>query len=156
MEPENRRIAWIGGLLVVLLACLLGWILLTRKQADEPMAVSTPPPDTTFNTPIAEPPADLPPQEPPTPRVIVEDGKYTVQVSSWQTRRRAEEDAERYAAKGFNAYIQEAYIPSKGGTWYRVRVGRYATQGDAEQMASQLAGLLEAGFWVDRYRQGNQ
>ncbi|MCI0690580.1 SPOR domain-containing protein [candidate division KSB1 bacterium] len=156
MEPENRRIAWIGGLLVLLLAGLLGWILLSRKQADEPIAVSTPTPDTTFTTPITEPPADLPPQESPKPQIVVEDGKYTVQVSSWQTRRRAEEDAERYAAKGFNAYIQEAYIPSKGGTWYRVRVGRYATQDDAEQMASQLAGLLEAGFWVDRYRQGNQ
>jgi cell division protein FtsN len=156
MESENRRIAWIGGLLVVLLAGLLGWILLNRKQADEPMAVSTTPPDTTFNTPTTEPPADLPPQESPKPQVVVEDGKYTVQVSSWQTRRRAEEDAERYAAKGFNAYVQEANIPSKGGRWYRVRVGRYATQGDAEQMASQLAGLLEAGFWVDRYRQENQ
>lgn len=156
MEPENRRIAWIGGLLVVLLAGLLGWILLNRKQADEPMAVSTLPADTTFNTPITEPPADLPLQESPRPQVVVENGKYTVQVSSWQTRRRAQEDAERYAAKGFNAYVQQAYIPSKGGTWYRVRVGRYATQQDAEQLASQLAGLLEAGFWVDRYHQENQ
>lgn len=156
MEPENRRIAWIGGLLVVLLAGLLGWILLNRKQADEPLAVSTTPADTTFNTPTIQQPSDLPPQESPRPQVVVEDGKYTVQVSSWQTRRRAEEDAERYTAKGFNAYVQEAYIPSKGGTWYRVRVGRYATQQDAEQLASQLAGLLEAGFWVDRYRQENQ
>jgi cell division septation protein DedD len=156
MEAENRRIAWIGGLLVLLLAGLLGWILLSRKQADEPVAVSTPPPDTTFNTPIIEQPSDLPPQEQPKPQVVLEDGKYTVQVSSWRTRRRAEEDAERYTAKGFNAYVQEAYIPSKDGTWYRVRVGRYASQNDAEQMASQLAGLLEAGFWVDRYRQEKQ
>jgi cell division protein FtsN len=59
-------------------------------------------------------------------------------------------------AKGFDAYVQQADIPSKGGTWYRVRVGRYATQQDAEQLASQLAGLLEAGFWVDRYHQENQ
>jgi cell division protein FtsN len=155
MEPENRRIAWIGGLLVVLLAGLLGWILLSRKKADEPMARSLPPVDTTF---VAEP-QDLPPQETPpkpAPQIVMEDGKYTVQVSSWQTRRRAEEDAERYAAKGFNAYVQQAYIPSKDGTWYRVRVGRFATQQDAEQMASQLAGLLESGFWVDRYRQEKQ
>ena len=156
MEPENRRIAWIGGLLVLLLAGLLGWILLNRKQADEPIAVSTTPSDTTFNTPAPVQPADLPPQESPKPQVIAEDGKYTVQVSSWQTRRHAEEDAERYTAKGFNAYIQEANIPSKGGMWYRVRVGRYASQQDAEQLAAQLAGLLEAGFWVDRYRRENQ
>lgn len=156
MEPENRRIAWIGGLLVVLLAGILGWILWNRKQAEEPMAVSTPLQDTTLTPPITEQPADLPLQETPQPRVIAENGKYTVQVSSWQTRRRAQEDADRYAAKGFNAYVQEANIPSKGGTWYRVRVGRYATQQDAEQLAAQLAGLLESGFWVDRYRQENQ
>ncbi len=155
MEPENRRIAWIGGLLVVLLAGLLGWILWNKRSADEPVARSLPPVDTAF---VAEP-QDLPPQETPpqpAPQIVMEDGKYTVQVSSWQTRRRAEEDAERYAAKGFNAYVQQAYIPSKEGTWYRVRVGRFATQHDAEQMASQLAGLLESGFWVDRYRQGKQ
>jgi cell division septation protein DedD len=156
MEPENRRIAWIGGLLVLLLAGLLGWILLSRKQADEPVAVSPPPADTTFNAPVIEQPPDLPPQEQPKPQVVVEDGQYTVQVSAWRTRRRAEEDAERYTAKGFNAYVQQAEIPSKDGTWYRVRVGRYATQQDAEQMASQLAGLLEAGFWVDRYHPENQ
>lgn len=155
MEPENRRIAWIGGLLVVLLAGLLGWILLNRKQANEPIETSVPP-DTTLNAPTTEQPADLPPQESPRPQVIAENGRYTVQVSSWRTQRRAQEDAERYLEKGFNAYIQEANIPSKGGMWYRVRVGRYATQDDAEQLASQLAGLLEAGFWVDRYRQGNQ
>jgi cell division septation protein DedD len=155
MEAENRRIAWIGGLLVLVLAGLLGWILLNRKPADEPVAI-LPPPDTTFTPPIIEQPADLPLQETPRPQIVVEDGKYTVQVSSWQTRRRAEEDAERYTAKGFNAYVQEANIPSKGGTWYRVRVGRYATQQDAEQLASQLAGLLEDGFWVDQYRQENQ
>jgi cell division septation protein DedD len=153
MEPENRRIAWIGGLLVVLLAGLLGWILWNRTKAEAPAAKPVAPLDTSF----AEQPHDLPLQETPPPKpapqIVMEDGKYTVQVSSWQTRRRAEEDAERYAAKGFNAYVQQAYIPSKEGTWYRVRVGRFATQQDAEQMASQLAGLLESGFWVDRYRQ---
>jgi cell division protein FtsN len=156
MEPENQRIAWIGGLLVLLLAGLLGWILLSRKQADEPAATAMAPVDTAFTAPITEQPSDLPLQEQPKPRVVVEDGKYTVQVSSWRTRRRAEEDAARYRAKGFNVYVQEAYLPSKNGTWYRVRVGRYATQDDAEQLASQLAGLLESGFWVDRYRQENQ
>ncbi len=152
MERENQRIAWIGGLLVLLLAGLLGWILMSRRQAEEPVAKLAPPADTTL---VAEQPRELPPQEtPPKPQVVMEDGKYTVQVSAWRTRRRAEEDAERYTAKGFTiVYVQQAYVPSKDGTWYRVRVGRYATQQDAEQMASQLAGLLESGFWVDRYRQ---
>jgi cell division protein FtsN len=115
--------------------------------------------DTTFQELPAEEQPDLmtPPPQPqsgrPMPQVVsVADGKYTVQVSSWRTRRKAEEDAQRYVAQGFEAYVQDAYIPEKDGTWYRVRVGRFATQFDAEQMAAQLAGLLESGFWVDRVR----
>jgi cell division protein FtsN len=84
--------------------------------------------------------------------VVDAEGKYTVQVSSWQTRRGAERDAQRFSAQGFNAYVQSAYIPSMEGTWFRVRVGGYATRGEAEEMAVRLAGLLESGYWVDRYR----
>ncbi|MDZ7343921.1 MAG: SPOR domain-containing protein [candidate division KSB1 bacterium] len=114
--------------------------------------------DTTFpEIPGVQEPdlSSQPQQKKPALPQVVEDvqGKYTVQVSSWRTRRKAEEDAQRYRAQGFNAYIQEAYIPEKDGTWYRVRVGRFTTKADAEQMAAQLAGLLESGFWVDRMRQ---
>jgi cell division protein FtsN len=128
-----------------------------KKQQNQP-AQALEQADTTFaDLPAVQEP-DLSSQtEQKTPMLpqVVEDaeGRYTVQVSSWRTRRKAEDDAQRYTAQGFNAYIQEAYIPEKDGTWYRVRVGRFTTKVDAEQMAAQLAGLLESGFWVDRMRQ---
>jgi cell division protein FtsN len=156
METENRRMAWIGGILVVGVAVLLGWLVLTKKEKTPETPV--------MPAPILEDSSatqrELPVQEEPirpAPQVVVEtDGKYTVQVSSWRTRRRAEQDAERFSEKGFNAYVQSADIPELGGTWYRVRVGSYATQGEAREMAEQLAGLLESGFWLDRYRKSDQ
>jgi cell division protein FtsN len=152
MENENRRLAWIGGILILGVAVLLGWLLLT-KQEKKPESLAAQPPvvDDTLATQ-----RDLPVQEPPTqppPQIVVDtEGKYTVQVSSWRTRRRAEQDAQRFSAQGFNAYVQSAYIPSMEGTWYRVRVGSYATSGEAKEMAARLAGLLESGYWVDRYK----
>ena len=153
MESENRRNVWIGGILILGIAGLLGWLLWNRSQAPEPIPQAVQP-DTTLNYHI-EPAPDTTREEPSpqsSPQVVMQDGKYTVQVSSWRTRRWAERDAERFAEKGFNTYVQQAYVPSMGGTWYRVRVGSYATRTEARDTAAQLAGLLESGFWLDRYQ----
>jgi cell division protein FtsN len=155
MENENRRIAWIGGILVVGVAVVLGWLVLTKKDK-KPETPITPAPIVEDSSAT---PQELPAQEPVTepPQVVVDaDGKYTVQVSSWQTRRRAERDAERFSAKGFRAYVQSVDLPELGGTWYRVRVGSYATRDEARAMAEQLTGLLESGYWLDRYRKIEQ
>jgi cell division protein FtsN len=156
MENGNRRMVWVGGILIVGVAALLGWLVLTKKEKkpEPPMAQPQIIEDTLAT------PRELPEQEPPAqppPQVVIDaEGKYTVQVSSWRTRRRAELDAQRFSAKGFNAYVQSAEIPELGGTWYRVRVGSYATRGEAREMADQLAGLLESGYWVDRYHKAEQ
>ncbi|MDZ7289789.1 MAG: SPOR domain-containing protein [candidate division KSB1 bacterium] len=157
MANGNRRMLWFGLVLIVGIAGLLGWMLWKKREAEKPapQTMQLLPSDTTADDLLAEPPL-IPRSQPPPQVVTTEEGKYTVQVSSWRTRRRAEQDAQRYIEKGFDVYIQSAYIPTKDGIWHRVRVGRFATQTEAEQMASQLAGLLESGFWVDRYRQGER
>jgi cell division protein FtsN len=112
--------------------------------------------DTTFSEIATGEQPDLSslPPGPSVPQVVTDaEGNYTVQVSSWRSRRNAEHDAQRYISQGFTAYVQRAYVQEKYGTWYRVRVGSFATQAEAEQMAAQLAGLLESGFWIDRVRQ---
>lgn len=81
-----------------------------------------------------------------------EDGKYTIQVSSWRTRAAAEKDAQRFRNAGFDVYIQKAYLPNRGGTWYRVRVGRFMTLEEGRQFAQQLQEMLESGYWLDVYR----
>ncbi|NJD21974.1 MAG: hypothetical protein FIA82_04815 [Melioribacter sp.] len=61
------------------------------------------------------------------------DGKsYSYQTSSWPRKLRAEQEVKRLRALGINAFIVEAYLPQKGGTWYRVRVGSFNSEQEAQ------------------------
>lgn len=84
--------------------------------------------------------------------VEMEDRYYTVQVSSWRTRKYAERDAQRFINRGYDAYIQRAYLYDRNETWYRVRIGRFKTKEECLQLVDQLYQLLESGYWLDRYR----
>lgn len=64
---------------------------------------------------------------------IFSDGsKYFFQVSSWKNKSKAEEEAARLKRAGHNAFITEAYIANKGGTWYRVRIGYFNSADETE------------------------
>ena len=54
----------------------------------------------------------------------------------------------RYQAQGFDAYIERADIPEKGGVWYRVRLGRFSSREIAAQQAAALQDMLQAGLWI--------
>lgn len=61
------------------------------------------------------------------------DGKnYSYQTSSWPRKLRAEQEVKRLRALGINAFIVKAYLPQKGGTWYRVRVGSFNSEKEAQ------------------------
>jgi cell division septation protein DedD len=61
------------------------------------------------------------------------DGKnYFAQISSWRNRIKADQEIIQLRDSGTNAYIQEVNLPEKGGIWYRVRVGPFKTQREAE------------------------
>ena len=55
------------------------------------------------------------------------DGGYQLQVSSFRTNEEATAFADQLRARGHKAYVIEAKVPSRG-TWYRVRIGPFATQ----------------------------
>lgn len=64
---------------------------------------------------------------------IYSDGKrFMVQVSSFKSKGRAESDASRFQNMGHDAFIVEANLPQLGGIWYRVRIGYFNSQKDAE------------------------
>ncbi len=66
--------------------------------------------------------------------LIFFDGKnYNVQVSSWMNEEKAIEEAKRLKQMGHNSIVKKAFIESKGGTWYRVRIGNFKTIDDAKQ-----------------------
>jgi hypothetical protein len=59
--------------------------------------------------------------------------KYMVQVSSWKRSSRAITIVEKLRRAGYNAFIVKAYLPSLGGTWYRVRIGFFKTLEEAKE-----------------------
>jgi rare lipoprotein A len=68
-------------------------------------------------------------------------GDFTVQVGAYRDRPTAERIRSRLVAK-YPVFVQEVDLPA--GHFFRVRVGRLATQQDAQKLATQLAG--EGGF----------
>jgi cell division septation protein DedD len=60
------------------------------------------------------------------------DGSWTVQLSAYQDKSEAERFAAGLRDKGYAPYIVEANIPGKG-TWYRVRMGRFASKDAASR-----------------------
>jgi rare lipoprotein A len=64
-------------------------------------------------------------------------GSFSVQVGAFHERENAERLRKQFTDR-YPVYIQEYDAP--GGHFYRVRIGRVATQQEAEQLAGQLAG----------------
>jgi cell division septation protein DedD len=55
------------------------------------------------------------------------DGGYQLQVSSFRSQAEASQFSDQLRARGHKAYVVEAHVVGRG-TWYRVRVGPFATQ----------------------------
>jgi cell division septation protein DedD len=61
---------------------------------------------------------------------------YTVEASPTRSRSEAEAMRATLARRGFDATVQA--VPKDGTTWYRLRVGRYASAEQAEQAVRQV------------------
>jgi DedD protein len=59
-----------------------------------------------------------------------------VQVNATTNPQQAKDLARNLKAKGYDAYTVQA--PLRGQTWYRVRVGRFASREKAREMETQL------------------
>ncbi len=71
--------------------------------------------------------------------MIFTDGKlYLFQVSAWQSKPDAENAVRKLKNRGHNAFITEAYIPQKGGTWYRVRIGYFNSYNEARNYQTSM------------------
>ncbi len=64
------------------------------------------------------------------------DAGWTVQVNATTNVQQALDVARRLKAKGYDAYTVLA--PTRGQTWYRVRVGRFSDRERAKEMESRL------------------
>ncbi len=117
----------------------------------EPEVIPPPVEETPQAAPVTPTPVPIPaPIKSPKPSVPVSvtGGKFTVQVSAWMTPSKANEEVQRLTTAGFDAFVEDASV--SGEQWYRVRVGRYDTEREAANAASQLQQMLEDGIWVAR------
>lgn len=76
------------------------------------------------------------PAKPSTPASDA-DGKFTVQVGSFNVESQANERISSLRAAGFDARSTVVQLPGRG-TWYRVQVGRFREREDASKTAAQL------------------
>ena len=65
------------------------------------------------------------------------EGKFTLQVGSYNVAAEAEARAKSLQAAGVEARVAQVEIP-KRGTWYRVQAGRFASREEAERTGRQL------------------
>lgn len=66
-------------------------------------------------------------------KTIYHDGSsYNVQLSSWRNKIKAEEEVRRLRNRGMDAFIFTVNLPQKGGVWYRVRVGSFNSEKEAD------------------------
>jgi cell division septation protein DedD len=74
----------------------------------------------------------------PTKNIIRGTGMYTVQISSWPSRDKADIIAKIFTDAGFDAFVEPM------GSYYRVCVGHYETKADAKSQMEKMEHMLES------------
>ena len=77
-------------------------------------------------------------------------GEYTVQVSAWRDKDKAQDLVRRLEQAGYPAFIEERSFNDEA--WYTVRIGRYASLKEAQLAVGNFAEELRSNCWIDRIR----
>jgi cell division septation protein DedD len=103
-----------------------------------PLPTNTAPRPTPPRTPAVPPKHTEPPArvERPERADVWADAGWTVQVNATTDSQQAMNLARALKAKGYDAYTLQA--PMRGQTWYRVRVGRFASREKAKELENRL------------------
>lgn len=122
-----------------------------QTEGGDQVAPSTPLPETSQEPPITPPAVETStssavPKKAATSLQPTGTGNYAIQVSAWETQAKANEEAAKLGAAGHPAYVTEGFV--EGETWYRVRVGRYASVSEAQTALRQLSGVVETEPWI--------
>ncbi len=69
--------------------------------------------------------------------IFLQNGVYSVQVSSRKDKNKAEQYAKKLRNVGYNAFIVKTYLTKLKSTWYRVRIGFFKTINEAVQFKTE-------------------
>jgi septal ring-binding cell division protein DamX len=78
------------------------------------------------------------------------NGQFTVQVIAYREKKQAAEAVKNLEDAGYPAFVEK--IPMKGGDWFTVRIGRYASREDAKLAVKSFASQLQASYVIDKVR----
>ncbi len=70
------------------------------------------------------------------------EGKYTIQLGSYETLEEAKQFAEGFTVRGYNPIINEVKIADKG-EWYRVSLGAFNTMEEAKNYIKKENSLFQ-------------
>jgi len=70
------------------------------------------------------------------------DGKYTIQLGSYETLEEAKQFAEGFVVRGYSPIINEVKIADKG-QWYRVSLGAFGSMEEAKKYIKSENSLFE-------------
>jgi len=77
------------------------------------------------------------------------DGDYAVQVQSWRSEEKANQELDMWKNRGFeNAFVVKYGNEDTGDVWYRVRIGRVETEEMAENLQDKLSNEYDAQSWI--------
>ena len=74
-------------------------------------------------------------------------GGFTIQIGAGTSRADANYMAEKYIGRGYEAFITEMYADDI--TYYRIRIGNFATREEARAMAADLVDKYSVDYWID-------
>jgi hypothetical protein len=77
-------------------------------------------------------------------------GRYTVQFAAWMSKSKADQQASLLTGAGYDAFVEESH--AGGDHWYQVRVGRYDSRTQAQEIVSKLQPMTEDVVWVATLR----
>ena len=93
------------------------------------------PPAATVKAPVEKAPAET--KKPAPPPATASTGLYYVQVGAFTERAQAQAAADKYKKQGYTAVVADPR-PSDTKTWYRVRLGGYASRDRAADLLAKL------------------
>lgn len=81
------------------------------------------------------------------------DGAFSVQVEAWRSREKAQAQVQKWKDRDYeNAYVVKTGNEDTGDIWFRIRLGRVATQEMAEKLEAKLQRNHDAQSWTTMAR----
>ena len=73
---------------------------------------------------------------------------YTIQISSWNDIKDAENNIRKLSDLGFNGYVDKEIVNQK--IWYRVRIGKKLSYEESQKIKNQLKKQGIQNIWIDK------